>query len=207
MKIFFDLDGTFLNVAPRHYLVYCSTLEQFGGKALGANEYWSLKRRKVNWDYILEKSGVDKSQKSAFLEVFITKIESTEYLKGDELFPFSMHILNLFSHYELYLVSLRRNEQNLLSELQRLGIKDRFKRVLTGHSETDGFDKKIELISEVLGSESGTIIGDTEADIVAGKELGLTTVAVESGIRDGEFLEELKPDFLLKDISELEKVL
>jgi phosphoglycolate phosphatase-like HAD superfamily hydrolase len=47
------------------------------------------------------------------------------------------------------------------------------------------------------------VVGDTEADISAGKELGITTVVVTSGNRSREFLEALEPNFLINGLSEL----
>jgi len=47
------------------------------------------------------------------------------------------------------------------------------------------------------------MVGDTEADIGAGKLTGLRTAAVLSGIRNREFLLQAQPDSLLNDIREL----
>jgi phosphoglycolate phosphatase-like HAD superfamily hydrolase len=41
------------------------------------------------------------------------------------------------------------------------------------------------------------IIGDTEADIIAGKQLGLRTFAVTSGIRNAAFLKAIEPDYVI----------
>ena len=40
-------------------------------------------------------------------------------------------------------------------------------------------------------------------DIETGKVLGIKTIAVASGMRNEEFLRKLKPDFVMKDISEV----
>jgi phosphoglycolate phosphatase-like HAD superfamily hydrolase len=87
-----------------------------------------------------------------------------------------------------------------LWELDYLGLTPHFAEILTGHSETDGYDVKIELIKEKLGNDEGLIIGDTEADIIAGKQLGLQTFAVTSGIRDRAFLEAIEPDHVLDSV-------
>ena len=51
------------------------------------------------------------------------------------------------------------------------------------------------------------MIGDTEADVLAGKQVGLGTVAVLSGIRDEAHLSRAPADFLLPDIRSLPTVL
>ena len=94
-----------------------------------------------------------------------------------------------------------------MNELSWLGIDKYFKKILTGHSETDGYAKKIELISTVIAKdEIALIVGDTEADIITGKKLGFKTVAVLSGIRNREILALLNPDFIIRDIGKLSDI-
>jgi hypothetical protein len=47
------------------------------------------------------------------------------------------------------------------------------------------------------------MVGDTEADVGAGRLTGVRTVAVLSGIRNRDLLLRAGPDFLLEDIREL----
>lgn len=204
LKVFFDLDGTLLDVSERNYRVYCEVTEQFHGTPLAKDEYWELKRKKAKWPELLPFSKLDPSIEAEFLKVFIAKIEDPKYLELDILYPDTLNVLQeVSSKCECRLVSLRRNEANLLEELDRLKIKDAFVEILSGHSESDGYDKKIDLIKSRLGSDKGVIIGDTEADIITGKNLGLTTIAVLSGIRDQKFLEALDPDYLLDNVGDI----
>lgn len=208
MKIFFDLDGTLIDVAPRHYQVYEEVTLRFSGSPLPAKAYWELKRKKAKWPELLRKSSLSETLESEFLGVFITKIEAMEYLEEDTLFPEALNRINelISMGHALYLVSLRRNATNLDKELDNLGVKKFFASILSGHSETDGYDKKIELIKDVLDEEKGVIIGDTEADIVTGKHIGLVTVAVTSGIRDEIYLSSLSPDYMIENIRDLKLV-
>ena len=48
----------------------------------------------------------------------------------------------------------------------------------------------------------GMIIGDTEADIITGKNLGLYSIGVLSGIRSEDFLKKLNPDLIIKSIKD-----
>jgi phosphoglycolate phosphatase len=204
MKIFCDLDGTLIDIAPRHYRVYLETVGIFGGAALPQEQYWDLKRKKTKWPELLRLSRLEPSMEAQFLESFIQKIESIEYLKADQLFPGALETIERLSQqHQCYLVSLRRKYENLLAQLDWLKLSPHFTKVLSGHSESDGYDKKVELIQGELKGSRGAIIGDTEADIVTGKELGLMTLALTSGIRDEQFLVRLEPDYLLKGITEV----
>ncbi len=208
LKIFCDLDGTLIDVEPRHYRVYEELIRSYSGQPLAQAEYWDLKRKKTKWPELLQASNVPVNQLETFLNSFIGKIEAPEYLKIDKLFPGALSTLDSLSQkHQCYLVSLRRNREALLEQLNWLSLSSHFEEALTGHSETDGSDVKIALIESALGKNKGAIIGDTEADILAGKKLGLQTFAVWSGLRDKQFLAALQPDHLLAGISEVKDFL
>lgn len=204
MKIFCDLDGTLIDVSARHHKVYADTITEFRGTPIAKEAYWDLKRKKTKWPTLLEMSGVSADRETDFLDRFIVRIEDPEYLRIDTIMPGAVEVLDeLRTMGDCYLVTLRRNRQNVLWELDHLGLTPHFTEILTGHSETDGYDVKIDLIKKKLGSDTGVIIGDTEADVVAGKQLGLQTFAVTSGIRDQAFLAELKPDHVVVGVTEV----
>lgn len=208
MTLFFDLDGTLIDTSLRHHTVYSEIVSDFKGTPLAKNEYWGLKRQKQPWSKILPLSDIDASHESEFLQQFIAKIESTQYLDLDTLINGASKVLAASNYaHTCYLVSLRRNHSQLVSELQRLKIDHYFTEIVSGHSETDGFDKKIELIRPKINDASTTyIIGDTEADIITGQSLGLKTVAVLSGIRTEELLGGLHPDYMLQTIEQLQSI-
>lgn len=207
MKIFFDLDGTLIDVSQRHYIVYKQVVEELLGKPLKMKTYWDLKRRKADWKEVLKQSYINEKLKQQFLDKFILKIESPEYTKKDKLFNSTKDTLDKLSNYSLYIVSLRRSEEALLNELAFLGIKDKVIKVLSGHTESDGYTKKAELISTIGFNSSDIVVGDTEADILAAKQLGLRSIAVSSGIRTTKLLQATDPDYLITDISQLPQLL
>ena len=204
MKIFFDLDGTLLDVSDRNYRVYCEVTEAFGGTPMPKPQYWELKRKKTKWPELLPLSALSPDIEQQFLDKFIQKIEDPNYLKIDKLMPQALEVVSaLAANNQCYLVSLRRRAENLRQQLEWLALAPHFTKILSGHSESDGYDKKIELIKAELAGEPGVIIGDTEADIVTGKQLGLLTIAVTSGIRDQQFLAALQPDHIVAAIDEV----
>lgn len=217
LKVFSDLDGTLLDVSERNHQVYSVVTQQFGGTPMPKSQYWELKREKTKWPKLFELSGgLLPDIQSDYLNAFIPLIEDQKYLKLDTPFPDALATMatlaTRFGVENLYLVSLRRNATNLEEELKWLKLREHFGKVLSGHSENDGYDKKIELIKNELGDAEGVIIGDTEADIVTGKELGMTTIAVTSGIRSARFLESIKtekfpegirPDYTVEHIGQV----
>jgi phosphoglycolate phosphatase-like HAD superfamily hydrolase len=200
--LFLDLDGTLTDISKRLFDVYVTCLEAFDGTPLAQSEYWELKRDKKSWSEILALSGVGPESENEFLEKFISIIETPEELDKDTLFDDVLpHLKDLSNQHQLILVSLRRNRNELLSQLERLGIKDFFTTVLSGHSETaEGtLTKKAEAISEWGGGadHSAISIGDGEADIASAKQLGIRSIAVTSGIRNRVQLEKYSPDIIV----------
>lgn len=68
--------------------------------------------------------------------------------------------------------------------------------------------QKVQLLAEVLNEtawmslspHAAWMVGDTEADILAGQAAGLSTVAVTCGIRSQAYLERFKPTYIRKDL-------
>ncbi len=207
-SIIFDFDGVLLDVSQRHWQVYAEVTEQFGGKPLGKDSYWMLKRQNTPWVEILAKSMISAEKTKNFLNVFVANIEQPENLAKDSLFPGASKALDTLNKtYSLHLLSLRRSDDGLKQQLKRLGIIDKFHMVLSGHTEVEGYKKKIELFKRVPNYTQAVVVGDTEADILAAKQCKLTVVAVSSGIRSRDFLVRLEPDVILNSVTELSEYL
>ena len=56
-------------------------------------------------------------------------------------------------------------------------------------------------------SDRAVMIGDAAADIIAGKRIGITTIAVTWGNPDHHELDEAEPDYTVSTVSELEALL
>lgn len=203
----FDLDGTLIDVSERHWRVYKAVTETFQGNPLDKSTYWGLKRAKTDWPSILAKSGINAGKLQDYLKRFIELIEQPRYLKLDQLFPFTNDVLNSLGGYELFLVSLRRHEDRLVDELRWLGLYERFSKVITGHTEGEGYELKVTMLKQLIGNEHAIVIGDTEADVRAAQAVGATSVAVLSGIRDGAYLRSLRPDHVIISIVELTNII
>jgi phosphoglycolate phosphatase-like HAD superfamily hydrolase len=205
--VIFDLDGTLIDVSARHYFVYRKVTNEFNGQALTKREYWRLKRDKTDWPELLKKSKISVDKLGDFLSKFIDLIEQPEQLKMDSLFPEAKKTLEGLYGYDLYLISLRRQNEMLNWQLSRLGLRKYFREVISGHSDFEGSHLKAGIIKALLKENKGLVIGDTEADINAAKEASCLSVAVLSGIRSKKVLESLQPDFLVENVGELPKII
>jgi len=199
-----DLDGTLLDTSERHYRVYRDILSFLGVSHGFAKEaFWNLKRQgKRTVDLLPE--GLSGESVEVFTGEWLKRIERQEYLQYDTVFQDSKAIVSLLNQEDdVVLITLRNSRENLMQQLQATGLIGFFKDVLVGSPLK--LKKKAPLIEgyrDRCKHESlFAIVGDSEMDVIAGKEMGIVTVALCRGIRSRGFLEKLKPDFCLDDLA------
>jgi phosphoglycolate phosphatase len=206
-KIFIDLDGTILDVSERIYQIYKKILKRYGKKILSKKEYIKLKKEKTSNLEILSKTNAEEVL-IEFEKEWLENIEKKEFLKLDELSEENRKfLLNTKKDFSFILVTLRRNTDNLLYELKSKKISEIFDKVLVDDNgdTKENWKIKYDLIKSYGGYNNAIIVGDTKTEIMAGKKLGLKTVAITSGMTSKDVLEKYKPDYLIKNISEIRK--
>jgi pyrophosphatase PpaX len=205
--IYFDLDGTLLDVSMRYYRLHCDLCQYLNEEALPFQLFWQLKREKGTTEQILPKGSPEIRERYA--SEWLTLIEDPNYLHHDALLPGVSEVLGeLRKKFNLVLVTMRRNRPLLDNELAHHGISDLFVQVISASHSNDKH-RKWQLIREesIFLQTQSLIVGDNEEDIEAGKRLGFGTIAVINGIRTRIFLEQLNPDILIRDIRELPSLL
>ena len=208
--MFFDLDDTLIDTTERQYRVYKDILYSYGiQNILSKNEFWNIKRSGKKAVELLPKNFSEEFIQK-FTDEWLKRIENKNYLKYDNLLPESLGVLSVLKNKtDLILVTLRNNRENLLWELNNLGLVNYFKEILVGSPVK--LKNKTTLVKAYiernLKENKFIIVGDTEADISAGKELGMLTVAVTYGIRSKKFLENFKPDLYLDKLNDLLEIL
>lgn len=207
--LYFDLDGTILEVKERLYSLYIDIVSELGGKTLTKGVYWQAKRRQTPEELIARKSNIGNVPR--YLSLRQERIELPEYLGYDKLIPQALEsLVQLKKNNHIVLVTLRKSKSNLCSQLHNLALEPLFDRLLLrGDAEEDGWQLKAQMISSenCFKPHGSVIVGDTETEIRTGKFLNISTVAVLSGMRNRNKLVMHQPDFIIKDISQLSSVL
>lgn len=195
-----DFDGTVVDDADRHWRVFMEVTEL----AVDKDSYWNLRRQGFTNAVVLNKLGSDKVFD---INRFKQLIELKQYLTLDRLIPRAETMRRLSNLYEIILCSIRSNEVNLKWQLEQLDILDYLSKVVViSHLEFNRDQSKTSVLKIHLPNtiaSTDCIVGDTEVDIRTGKELGIRTCAVESGIRNREYLLRLNPDVILEDLNQL----
>ena len=210
MIMFWDLDGPILDVSKKYYAVYNDILLEHKEKPLSKKKYWDLKRSKVSIEELLITTNSQKIIRK-FNKSWIEKIETKNYQKFDQLQRGIIDVLNRCAEkHELVIVTLRRNRKRLLAQLKDLGIIHYFMDILSSGTDIQpSWQIKYNLITDYLNGKSKDkhlIIGDTEADILAGNKLGFISIGVLCGIRDKQLI-EANPNKLFNHSSDLLELL
>lgn len=198
MNIFFDFDGTLLESRPRVFNLFNSLS---GNTIISYDEYWQLKRNMFSneWilTHILRQSNEDISN---FKNEWFNLIESEEFLEYDRIFNFTIPTLEKIENNKLYIVTSRMLVEPLNKQVESFGLKKYFNDVLVSRNQIS----KKDLISGtgLKLSANDIIIGDTEADIIAARELNIRSFSVLSGFRSYEVLSQYKPNKIFINISE-----
>jgi len=207
--LYLDLDGTLIDVSERYYRIYEELVLSAEGDPLEKSEYWRLRRQGVPESELLGELRTSE-ESSDLLALRTAKLEAAEYLKYDQVVPGALETLrSLKDRAQLVLVTLRKAITELEQQLQTLGLSPYFDQVLCASERVDSNSvPKATLISENpwFKVEGSLIVGDSEADILAGRLLGIKSIAVLSGIREREILVRYEPDYIIDSLAALPRL-
>lgn len=200
-NIFFDFDGTLVNSQHRLYNLFVELCPEC---KMTYDEYWNIKRQRINQkDFLKKYFGYGDEKCIAFHQKWLEKVEEPERLKQDFLVDGIREVLNdLSKSNSLYLTTCRQSRELTLEEVNNLGIYNCF----TDFIITEQKKTKVQLIKEkVKCISSDVLIGDTGEDIKAAHELGIKSIAVSWGVLNKDILSEYNPDFIAERIEDFDK--
>jgi len=197
--IYIDFDGVIIDNSYKLYAIYKKLMT--GKKILSENEYWNLKKMQILEEEIVKKSFNNDAFISNYTKRRLELIESEEYLKYDKIIDGVIGVIKKLKEKNKIVLTTRRcKKDTLFKQLKRLNLLNVFDAVLIPEGKTK---ENLILEDSSFDKEDSIIIGDTEEDVIAGKKLGIKTIAVLSGIRCKKYLKNYNPDVIIKDISNL----
>lgn len=208
--ILLDLDGTIVDSKEAYVEAFKAALSAIGRKNIDVEKATEIPRRleqNLPIDDLVGKANVQR-----FLEAYLKTYYETTVRKG-KLMPHTAETLSILSKKaKLALITMRHvSKGTIIRELEKFGIAKYFQSVVTALNthhpkpSPEAFKK----CAETLGVKINEciVVGDSVADIRAGREAGAKTVAVLSGIFSREELERENPDFVIENIGQLLKIL
>ncbi|MBD2092048.1 HAD family hydrolase [Microcoleus sp. FACHB-1515] len=222
LTVFCDFDGPIVDVSDRYYTTYqfglADVQEQFGGRAIASlrngiaplskAQFWQMKQNRVPDVEIAERSGLQGEQISWFMQRVCEIVNQPALLHLDRLQPGVRWALELLHSQgaRLVLVTLRERQQAMqfLHSHDLLHLFDRIWGATDDHAAYQNCaDHKTQLLSEAIAvhsSDSAWMIGDTEADVLAGQAAKVPTIALTCGIRSRRYLHQFNPNLIHSDL-------
>lgn len=202
--IYLDLDGTLVEVQERYFRLHTEIARELGRQPLPRSRFWALKRQGASLETLL--SDWDEPSREAYSRRWLADIEAPSHTRFDRLIPAAREALaTLGQRFRLVLVTLRRDGGGLRRQLRQLGIDGFFAALVAAADHPAGDCSKAELLRLSGAARGGRaiVVGDSEADVQAARELDLPVVCVLSGIRDRPFFEALNPDHIIESVGQL----
>lgn len=203
--VLFDVDGTLLDTNDYIYGAFEHTFKRHGHTVLSRDEMHHLAGRPLEECY----------------RVFTNRTEVTELMGTHHQFqldnpalakayPHTLETLSALKKKDIKLGAITTRAANTVHDtLASSGIDAYIDYVVTIDdvhiSKPDPEGIFLTLNAFGLGSDDAIMVGDTPADIHAGKNAGVRTVGAAYGLY-GEHIVEEEPDFVIDDIKEIVEI-
>ena len=204
--ILLDLDGTIVDSRDAYKEAVKTAFAAFGqnfGVAEVATEIPRRLEQNLPINDLLK--GID-TQK--FLDLYLNAYYKATATKTKPMPKIDVTLRKLSEKAALALITMRYvPKENVIKELENFGLAKYFQHVITAldtHTPKPSPEALIKCAKKfgVQPCEC-LVVGDSVADIKAGKNAGAKTVAVLSGIFSREELEREKPDLILENVNQL----
>ena len=222
--LFCDFDGPIVDVSDRYYATYRQALDQLEThlsqhrqaihcSVLTKEQFWYLKQHRVPDFEIAIRSGIPESQVDTFLDIVRTLVNQPSLLHHDTLQPGIRWALELMNSQGVRLILVTLRSQSQVEEvLKEHQLEHLFKAVWGTHdidaAYVNSADCKTALLKKAWADvcrrfsppQKAWMVGDTEADILAGQAQNIGTVALTCGIRSHAYLSQYGPDHICEDL-------
>ena len=214
ITLFCDFDGPIVDVSERYYQTYQLGLDEIKAASphltlhrLSKAQFWQMKQERTPDVEIAMRSGLQGEQIERFLNRVKQIVNQPELLAQDQIQPGVKWALSLLHGrgVRLVLVTLRQQSQ-ATQILREQGLESLFSGIWGSHDDTAAYLNQAEHKAYLLGlavqqhSGCAWMVGDTEADVLAGQSLGIPTIALTCGIRSRSYLQRLEPTRIHTDL-------
>ena len=230
LTVFCDFDGPIVDVSDRYYHTYQLSLAAIEAdykqevkfveartpdtlhlNHLTKEQFWSMKQERMPDREIAMRSGLQGEQIDEFLQRVSKIVNQPDLLHQDQLqegVKWALALLHA-QGVRLVLVTLRCQEQ-ATQILQNYSLDHLFSQIWGTHDQNAAYanlaEQKTQLLANAIAacdsisSSSAWMIGDTEADILAGQTVGIPTIALTCGIRSQAYLQRFEPTRIHADL-------
>jgi len=204
--ILLDLDGTLVDSKDAYLEAVKAAFAATGQKMVDTKIVTEIPKRLEQNLPINDIVKGDDPQK--FLEAYLKAYYQVTATKTKPIPNISKTIKKLSEKARLALVTMRYvPKKEIVEELEKFGLAKCFQHVITALDTRNPKPSPEALIkcAKQMGVKISecVVVGDSVADIKAGKTAGAKTVAVLSGIFSREELQRERPDLILENVNQL----
>ncbi len=178
-------------------------------EALSKADFWELKQNRTADIEIMLRSGLASELHQPFMQQIERMVNHPSLLRLDRVQPSAQAALHYMkgNGLRLVLVTLRhpRQVEDFLQAHQLAHLIDQVYGVADiNAAQANRVEQKCKLLATAIAQQTDQghrvtgswMIGDTEADILAGQAMNLSTAALSCGIRSAAYLKALQPSKL-----------
>ena len=176
-------------------------------------QFWHLKQNQTPDRDIARQSGLNEAQTDFFLQRVVEIVNCSDLLHQDKIQPGVTWALGLLKSQgtKLILVTLRDRDE-AIGMLEQHGLRQLFAGIYGTANSQSAYQNYSEVKTQLLQQamhehqvtaknlEHSWMIGDTEADVLAGQAMGISTIALTCGIRSHQKLTQLQPTLIKTDL-------
>jgi phosphoglycolate phosphatase len=180
---------------------------------LTKEQFWQMKQNRIPDLEIARQSGLKDEEIDFFLRRVMEIVNCADLLHQDKLQPGVTWALGLLRSQgcKLILVTLRDRDE-AIAMLEQYGLKQLFAGIYGTIDRQSAYQNYSEIKTKLLetamdehqvtpmNADRSWMIGDTEADITAGKAVGISTIGLTCGIRSDLQLRQLQPTLIKADL-------
>lgn len=196
MTIILDIDGTLINSSNRHYLLLEELLKSENMKVhLDKEDYLNYKRSGGNnLNYMISRLLLDEEVACKINQEWIAQIENKNWIKYDNLYEDTIDFLENIKkrNVNIYYLSSRHNKENLMDELEELGIKKYANQIYIVDTKNQ-IEEKRKIISKIKKEHQDSIymIGDTEVDYYSAEKNNIKYMILNRGFRSKSYFDKI----------------
>jgi phosphoglycolate phosphatase len=176
-------------------------------------QFWQMKQNRIPDRQIAGESGLSGEQIDFFLQRVVEIVNCVDLLQQDKIQPGVTWALGLLKSQgtKLILVTLRDRDE-AIGILEQHGLRKLFTGIYGTANSQAAYQNYSEIKTQLLEQamrehqvkpknlEHSWMIGDTEADVLAGQAMGISTIALTCGIRSHQQLTQLQPTLIKTDL-------
>ena len=208
--VIFDLDGTLIDSLETYSMAFNRIVERYNLKPIDIRELSDFLNQFISLEQVLKK--LYPPLKPHTIQEFMREMKK-------EFIALSKHYITLKPHTREVLLSLKEQGMKIgvatgrmsrgdgkWRELKHLRIDSLVDTVVTaGETKPKPDPSSLIRCAEQLGlsPKECVFVGDSRADVIAGRSAGVKVIAIPSGVASKEQLADEMPDFVLDSLSTL----